>query len=664
LTTETVKNHAAFIWSVADLLRGDYKQSEYGKVILPLTVIRRLDCVLAPTKEKVLRRHQQLSEKIDNLEPVLQAEAKQQFYNVSALDFRRLLDDPNHLADNLRSYILGFSSAARDVIDKFDFDGQITRLDRANLLFLVLSRFADIDLHPDAVSNLEMGYLYEELIRRFSELSNETAGEHFTPREVIRLMVNLLFIEDEKALRDAGAIRTLYDPACGTGGMLSVAEDHLRSLNPDASLQVYGQELNDETYAICRSDMMLKGQDASHIAPGNSFSEDGHTGQHFAYCISNPPFGVEWKKVEDTIRTEHDKLGFNGRFGAGPPRINDGSFLFLQHMISKMKPVAEGGSRIAIVFNGSPLFTGAAGSGESEIRRWIIENDWLEAVVALPDQLFYNTGISTYFWIVTNRKSPERQGKVQLVDARESWVKMRKSLGDKRKEISPDQIDEITRLYGEFTENERVKVFPNESFGYQRITVERPLRLRWSVSKETLDLISQEKAWGKLSEAQRADIASKLEALTGTDFPVKPALARKLGPVPKAIEKALWDVLAVRDENAPVVTNRKGEPEPDADLRDNENVPLPSEPVVWAVDSSERLASLTYARAVDDYMESEVLPYVPDAWVDHDKTKIGYEIPLTRHFYKYVPPRPLAEIDAEIKALEAEIQQLLREVTQ
>jgi type I restriction enzyme M protein len=664
MSNESIKSHAAFIWQVADLLRGDYKQSEYGKVILPLTVIRRLDCVLEPTKAKVLQRHKQLSEKIDNLEPVLQAEAKQQFYNVSPLDFRRLLDDPNHLADNLRSYILGFSTAARDVIEKFDFDGQITRLDRANLLFLVLSRFADIDLHPDAVSNLEMGYLYEELIRRFSELSNETAGEHFTPREVIRLMVNLLFIEDEKALRDAGAIRTLYDPACGTGGMLSVAEDHLRSLNPDARLQVYGQELNDETYAICRSDMMLKGQDASHIAPGNSFSDDGHAGQHFDYCISNPPFGVEWKKVEDPIRTEHDKLGFNGRFGAGLPRINDGSFLFLQHMISKMKPVEDGGSRIAIVFNGSPLFTGAAGSGESEIRRWIIENDWLEAVVALPDQLFYNTGISTYFWIVTNRKSPERRGKVQLVDARGSWVKMRKSLGDKRKEIAPDQTDEITRLYGEFTENERVKVLPNESFGYQRITVERPLRLRWSVPNDAPDLMSQDKAWGKLDGPQQVDVVGRLTALAGKDFPDKPALARKLGPIPKAIEKALWDVLAVRDENAPIMTNRKGEPEPDPDLRDNENVPLPSEPVVWDVDPTDRLASLTYRSAVGQYMESEVLPYVRDAWVDRDKTKIGYEIPLTRQFYKYVSPRPLAEIDAEIKALEAEIQDLMHEVTE
>jgi len=663
LSNETIRNHAAFIWQVADLLRGDYKQSDYGKVILPLTVIRRLDCVLEPTKAKVLQRHQQLADRIDNLEPVLQAESKQQFYNVSPLDFRRLLDDPNHLADNLRSYILGFSSAARDVIDKFDFDGQITRLDRANLLFLVLSRFADIDLHPDAVSNLEMGYLYEELIRRFSELSNETAGEHFTPREVIRLMVNLLFIEDEKALRDAGAIRTLYDPACGTGGMLSVAEDHLRSLNPEASLQVYGQELNDETYAVCRSDMMLKGQDASHIAPGNSFSDDGHAGEHFDYCISNPPFGVEWKKVEDSIRAEHDKLGFSGRFGAGLPRINDGSFLFLQHMISKMKTPEDGGSRIAIVFNGSPLFTGAAGSGESEIRRWIIENDWLEAVVALPDQLFYNTGISTYFWIVTNRKSPERRGKVQLVDARESWVKMRKSLGNKRKEISLEQIEDITRLYGEFTESVRVKIFPNEAFGFMRITVERPLRLRWEVTADTVELFAAERAWLKLTEEERNRLAAQLTALIDTSVTNKGDL-KPLGPVPKAIEKALWDALVVRDEDAPIITNRKGEPEPDPDLRDSENVPLPSETVVWAVDPTERLASLTYRTAVDEYMESEVLPYVSDAWVDYDKTKIGYEVPLTRHFYKCVPPRPLAEIDAEIKALEGEIQDLLREVTE
>jgi type I restriction enzyme M protein len=446
--------------------------------------------------------------------------------------------------------------------------------------------------------------------------------------------------------------------------MLSVAEDHLRAMNPGARLEVFGQELNAETYAICRSDMMLKDQDASRIVYGNSFSEDGHKDEHFDYLLANPPFGVEWKKVEREVRDEADKRGFNGRFGAGLPRINDGSFLFLQHMISKMKPPSEGGSRLAIVFNGSPLFTGAAGSGESEIRRWIIENDWLEAVVALPDQLFYNTGISTYFWVVTNRKSPERRGKVQLVDAREYFVKMRKSLGEKRKEISAEQIDDITRLYGEFSEGEKVKVFPNEAFGFLRITVERPLRLRWEVRAETPVLLSQEKAWTKLSADEQADLTNRLTALAGTTATDRKVMAKKLGPVPKVIEKPLWDLLAVRNPEAPVITNRKGEPEPDPDLRDNENVPLPAVSVTWAEDPTERNNSLECRSAIDDYVRGEVLPYVPDAWVDHDRTKIGYEVPLTRHFYKYVPPRPLAGIDAEIQALEAEIQALLREVTE
>ena len=443
-----LRNHAAFIWSVADKLRGVYKQSEYGRVILPLVVLRRLDCVLEPTKAAVLARHEALKGRVENVAPVLESLSGEQFYNISPLDFRRLLDDPANVRGNLQSYIAGFSPAARDVIEKFGFDAQITRLADKNLLYLVVSQFAGIDLHPDAVSNLEMGYLYEELIRRFSELSNETAGEHFTPREVIRLMVDLLFVEDDEILRRRSIVKTLFDPACGTGGMLSIAEDYLRELNPGARLEVFGQELNDETYAVCRSDMMLKGQDASHIVSENSFDDDGHTGRTFDYMLANPPFGVEWKNVERVVKDEHGKLGFHGRFGAGLPAINDGSFLFLQHMISKMRPVEQGGSRIAIVFNGSPLFAGAAGSGPSEIRRWIIENDWLEAVVALPDQLFYNTGISTYFWVVTNRKSPERRGKVQLVDAREHWVKMRKSLGEKRKAISPEQIGEITSLYG------------------------------------------------------------------------------------------------------------------------------------------------------------------------------------------------------------------------
>src|SRR3954451_8775791 len=495
---ETIRNHAAFIWSVADLLRGDYKQSEYGKVILPLTVIRRLDCVLEPTKQAVLEKHKELAGRIEHVEPVLQAVADQHFYNTSPLTFTKLLDDPNTIADSLQLYIGGFSEAAKDVIDKFDFGVHIERLRRANVLYQVVAKFAEIDLHPEVVSNLEMGYLYEELIRKFSELSNETAGEHFTPREVIRLMVNLLFIDDEDILTKPGIVKTLCDPACGTGGMLSVAEDHLRALNPQARLEVFGEELNAETYAICRSDMMLKGQDASHIAYGNSFSEDHHEGQRFDYLLANPPFGVEWKKVETEVRNEAETNGFSGRFGAGLPRINDGSFLFLQHMISKMKPPAEGGSRVAIVFNGSPLFTGAAGSGESEIRRWIIENDWLEAVVALPDQLFYNTGISTYFWVVTNRKAPERRGKVQLVDAREYFVKMRKSLGEKRKEISNAQVEEITRLYGEFAAGEKVKIFPNESFGFLRITVERPLRVRYTVTDDTAAMLAATKVYAKL----------------------------------------------------------------------------------------------------------------------------------------------------------------------
>jgi type I restriction enzyme M protein len=666
--SETIRNHAAFIWSVADLLRGDYKQSEYGKVVLPLTVIRRLDCVLEPTKQAVLEKHKQLAGKIENVEPVLQAVAGQQFYNTTPLTFTKLLDDPNTIADSLHLYIGGFSAAASDVIDKFDFGIQIDRLNRANVLYQVIGKFADIDLHPEAVSNIEMGYLYEELIRKFSELSNETAGEHFTPREVIRLMVNLLFIDDADVLTKPGIVKTMCDPACGTGGMLSIAEDHLRALNPQARLEVFGQELNAETYAVCRSDMMLKGQDASHIAYGNSFSEDYFEGEHFDYLLANPPFGVEWKKVEDEVRKEAETKGFSGRFGAGLPRINDGSFLFLQHMISKMKPPEDGGSRVAIVFNGSPLFTGAAGSGESEIRRWIIENDWLEAVVALPDQLFYNTGISTYFWVVTNRKAAERRGKVQLVDGRDYFVKMRTSLGEKRKEISAAQIEEITRLYGDFEEGEKVKIFPNEAFGFLRITVERPLRLRWAITDESISAVLLSKAVQKLPDDIRQAVSELLGLHQGARFASQRELVKALGSAVGSLglvapaQKAVWSGLAVRDEEAPINTDRKGNPEPDPELRDSENVPLPALPVSFVEDPTERFATLEYRTAVDDYMRDEVLPYVLHAWVDHDRTKIGYEIPLTRHFYKYVPPRPLEEIDAEIKALEDQIQRLLAEV--
>ena len=473
---------------MADLLRGVYKQSEYGRVILPLTVLRRLDCVLEATREAVLERAEMLPASLENRGPVLEHIAGQSFYNTSKHTFKTLLADPDNVAGNLRNYVAGFSESARDIIVKFNFDTQIDRLEqhKPSLLYLVVSKFADLDVRPEVVSNLEMGYIYEELIRKFSELSNETAGEHFTPREVIRLMVNLLFADDDELLTTPGIVKTMLDPACGTGGMLSVSEEYLRNLNPQGRLDVYGQELNAETYATCRSDMLIKGLDASRIRFGNSFDNDQHPSRRFDYLLANPPFGVEWKMVANHVRSEHKTKGFAGRFGAGTPRINDGSFLFLQHMISKMKRPDEGGARLAIVFNGSPLFTGAAGSGESEIRRWIIEHDWLEAVVALPDQLFYNTGISTYFWVVTNRKSPQRRGKVQLIDARESWTKMRKSLGNKRKQISDEQIADLTRLYGAFEEGPSSKIFPNESFGFLRITVERPLQLRWNITDDAL----------------------------------------------------------------------------------------------------------------------------------------------------------------------------------
>ncbi len=663
MSEQQARNHAAFIWSVADLLRGDYKQSEYGRVILPLVVLRRLDCVLDSTKAAVLEAHARHSRRIESeehLAPFLRAAAGAEFYNVSPFTLPKLLADPANLATNLSRYIRAFSTDARDTLDKFEFETQIARLQRSDLLYKVVAKFAEIDLHPDVVPNQEMGYIYEELIRRFSELSNETAGEHFTPREVIRLMVDLLFITDDDTLAKRAAIKTILDPACGTGGMLSVAEEHLRSLNPEAKLEVFGQELNAETYAICRSDMMLKGQDAANIKYGNSFSEDGHAGATFDYLLANPPFGVEWKKVEESVRAEAATRGFAGRFGAGLPRINDGSFLFLQHMISKMKPVAKGGSRLAIVFNGSPLFTGAAGSGESEIRRWIIENDWLEAVVALPDQLFYNTGISTYFWVVTNRKAPERRGKVQLIDARELFVKMRKSLGEKRKQISDEQRDEIVRLYGEFTEGERVKILPNESFSFMRITVERPLRIRHEITETTLAAVAVAKPLSKLSNEARDRLVEDLRTTTVGNVDA----VLKAADLTAAQTKAVWGALAVRDPEVEPVTDRKGNPEPDPDLRDAENVPLPEGALSFEADPTERLASPTYRAAVDDYVEREVLPFVPDAWVDHSKTKIGYEIPLTRHFYRYVPPRPLEEIDAEIKALEDEIQDLLAEVTE
>lgn len=479
------QNLSAFIWSVADLLRGDYKQSEYGRVILPFTVLRRLDCVLAPTKASVLEEKAKREAAGLNPEPFLLRAAGELFYNTSPLDLKKLMGDQDNIAENLLSYVEAFSPAVSDIFECFDFHTQVTRLDKANLLYLVTDKFANIDLHPEAVSNAEMGLVFEELIRKFAEISNETAGEHFTPREVIRLMVNLLFIEDDEALTKPGVVRSLYDPTAGTGGMLSVADEHLSSLNKDARLVMYGQELNAESYAICKADMLIKGQDISQIVNGNTLSDDGLEADRFDYMLSNPPFGVEWKKIASDVEKEHREEGFDGRFGPGLPRKSDGSLLFLMHLLSKMRPARDGGSRFGIVLNGSPLFTGAAGSGESEIRRYVLENDLLEAIIGLPTDMFYNTGISTYIWIVTNRKPEHRKGKVQLIDASGMWQKMRKSLGSKRKELSDDHINDISRIFGEASEVTKQdeeghdvpisRIFQNEDFGFQTITVERPL---------------------------------------------------------------------------------------------------------------------------------------------------------------------------------------------
>ena len=643
---------AGFIWSVADLLRGDYKQSDYGKVILPFTLLRRLDCVLEDTKADVLVEHEKRKGAGVPVGPFLTRKAKQSFYNISPLDFRKLLDDPANIKANLQSYLNAFSPNACDIFERYQFAEQIERLSGANLLYQVVQKFAAFDLHPRAVDNVHMGLLFEELIRRFAELSNETAGEHYTPREVIRLMVNLLFIADDAALSQPGVVRSLYDPAAGTGGMLSIAEEHLRDMNPDARLVVFGQELNAESYAICKADMLLKGQDVANIIFGNTFTQDGHAGKTFDYLLSNPPFGVEWRKVESEIRREHEQKGFAGRFGAGLPRVSDGSLLFLMHLLSKMRSVLEGGSRIAIVLNGSPLFTGGAGSGESDIRKWIIENDWLEAIVALPTDMFYNTGISTYIWVLTNHKAPERRGKIQLVSATEFFRKMRKSLGSKRKELGTEDIDRITALYGEFEAGETSKVFDNADFGYRTITVERPLQLNFQASSERLERLAGVREIKKLAGDQREAILKALRTLDAeTVYRSRPAFLKDLKKtlsahhlaLSPAQTKAVWQTLSERDPEAEACTDAKGRPEPDPELRDTENVPLKDD--------------------IHAYFEREVLPHVPDAWIDEDKTKIGYEIPFNRHFYRYVPPRPLAAIDSDLETLSREMMELLKEVT-
>jgi type I restriction enzyme M protein len=646
---------AADIWAVADLLRGDYKRHEYGQVILPFTVLRRLDAVMAPTREAVRARDAALS--MQNKDKLLERTAGLPFYNVSKQDFSTIAADSTSVAKNLRDYVNGFSANVRQILGQFGFDNQVTRLAEARLLYQVVGKFATMrDL--DKLSNHEMGYVFEHLIRKFAEDSNETAGEHFTPREVIELMVNLLIAPDSGALTGAGQVINILDPACGTGGMLTTAADHIRSVNPDAEVYLFGQELNGESWAVCESEMLLRNQRGT-VELGNSFSKDAFPGRRFDYMLANPPFGVEWKKVKDEVEAEAE-LGYAGRFGAGLPRINDGSFLFLQHMISKMDPVEDKGTRLAIVFNGSPLFTGAAGSGESEIRRWILENDWLEGIVALPDQLFYNTGISTYFWILSNRKVPALRGKVILLDARDQWEKMRKSLGDKRKLISPDQIEHITELYmnavavaadPEHADHAKVKIFGTRNFGYHRITVERPLKLRFEITEDTLAALEASKPLTKWES--RDAFVSAVRDLLGTVWWTKKeasaallAAARSGGglwPTTASYQKAIWSAVAVSDPEGEVQRAKDGTPEPDPNLRDYENVPLDED--------------------IDAYFAREVTPHVPHAWIDHAKTKVGYEIPFTRHFYVYTPPRPLAEIDAELRDLESQIQKLLCEVT-
>jgi len=697
LNAETHSQLANFIWSICNLLRGPYKRNEYRKVILPLTVLRRFDCLLASTKAKVLEEYPKLKGKPENVvRSLLQKVSKRPFYNLSKLDFAKLLDDPNQLAPNLNGYISKFSPNVRGIMERFAFDQQIARMAEKNLLYEVIKAFAKIDLSSDHVDNVQMGYVFEELIRIGAEQANEEAGEHFTPREVIKLMVNLL-LSPEKDLRRSHVVKTIYDPACGTGGMLSVAEKYIRDLNAEANPHLYGQDWNDESWAVCQSDMLIKGEDAK-IVLDDTFTKDAFDRDDkgkkitFDYMLANPPFGVEWKQQASYIEKEHTTLGYDGRFGAGLPRINDGSLLFLQHMLSKMQAPKDGGSRIGIVFNGSPLFTGDAGSGESNIRQWIIENDWLEAIVALPDQLFYNTGISTYIWVLTNRKERQRKGKIHLIDARQFYVKMRKSLGNKRNKLGDkdegetDQIGEVTRIFGDYRDGDTrefvvdgkkkaltvSKVFDNADFGFHKITVERPLRLNFQVSAERIECLGEETAFANLSSsgkkndaARREDIATgkarqqTIRDLLGalskqgkerlykdreTFLADLKALDRKRGVHLSAAElKAILSALGERDETAEICRDGKGKPEPDPELRDTESVPL--------------------KESIDAYFKREVLPHVPDAWIDKSKTKVGYEIPLNRHFYRYEPPRPLVEIEKDIQVLETEIVAMLKEIT-
>jgi type I restriction enzyme M protein len=649
-------NHASFIWSIADLLRGSFKAHQYGDIVLPFTVLRRLDAVLAPNKTDVLAVVRDAETQGIPVRPaLLRARAAHQysFFNTSRFDLKAVLGDPENITANLLDYVSGFSENVRDIFDKYKIVDRFHELDDAGLLFLVTQKFSEVDLSPGAVPNEEMGHIFEELIRKFAEASNETAGEHFTPRDVIELMVDLLLTPDTDALTTPNAVRSIYDPTAGTGGMLSVAEDHIRQMNPTAKLTLAGQEINPQSYAICKADMTVKGQPVDAIVFGDTLLDDGHPNATFNYCLSNPPFGVDWKKQQKHVTEEHTLRGFAGRFGPGLPRVSDGSMLFLMHLISKIRPATDTtpGGRSGIVLNGSPLFTGGAGSGESNIRRWVLERDYLEAIIALPTDMFYNTGIATYLWILTTRKHPDRVGKVQLVDGTKLFRKMRKGLGSKRNELSPDNITEIVRLYGENSESETSKVFPREAFYYRTITVERPYRRNWATTPDRLDTLLLEKPILKLDPEQQAALRGALESMGQERVwknrdtftrDLKTALKSAHVTIPGPVLKTVLNALGEQDDTADVCLDAKGRAEPDPSLRDTENVP-------WDQD-------------IHDYFDREVRPFASDAWIDDTKTKEGAEIPFTRHFYEYVAPRPLAEIDADLDVVLGRIRARLEHV--
>lgn len=710
------------IWDIANRLRGPYRPPQYRLVMLPMVVLRRLDCVLEPTKEAVLKEHARLvaagtpeSAITRILTKTADPTRTQPLYNTSAYTFQKLLGDSENIAPNLVSYINGFSDTARRIFDKFKFGEQIEKLDASNRLYNIVKAMASVDLHPDNVSNLDMGYVFEHLVMRFNEQANEEAGDHFTPREVIRLMTHLVYTGEEDVYKP-GVYREIYDPACGTGGMLSVSEQTIRDGNSAANLGLYGQEYNDESWAICCSDMLIKDEETDNIQLADTLG-DGKTGDRFPdkkfhYMLANPPFGVEWKDQQKVVAKEHEERGFNGRFGAGLPAINDGSLLFLQHMISKMHaaPGDKGkggeGSKIAIIFNGSPLFSGDAGSGPSNIRRWIIENDWLDAIVALPDQLYYNTGIFTYIWLVTNRKAPDRRGKVQLIDGTRFFQKMKKSLNNKRNELSDDHIARLTEIYGNCSDGEKERVqingeseervvsriFANHEFGFLKVTVERPLRLNFEATPERIARLDDQSAFFSLAvskkrknikEAEREEAEGRVqqdairELLTKlksngryvdrNDFEadLEDAATRAKLKLPAPLKKAIFAALGERDPKAEICRDSKGRPEPDSELRDTENIPLPNDtklplPMPFGPDMPNDELVEAMRPTIEAYTDAEVLPHVPDAWVDYSKTKVGYEIPVNRHFFVYKPPRPLGEIEADIAKLEGEIADQLK----